>query len=73
MLTLLKNSGIKKQLRIEQAVSADSDEFGMTAAGLWVINPPWQLDVLAKEALDYLTPLLGHADGHTTVKWEVGE
>jgi 23S rRNA (adenine2030-N6)-methyltransferase len=73
MLTLLKNSGIKKQLRIEQAVSADSDEFGMTAAGLWVINPPWQLDVLAKEALDYLTPLLGHADGRTTVKWEVGE
>jgi 23S rRNA (adenine2030-N6)-methyltransferase len=73
MLTLLKNSGIKKQLRIEQAVNADSDEFGMTAAGLWVINPPWQMDVLAKEALDYLLPLLGHADGYTTVKWEVGE
>jgi 23S rRNA (adenine2030-N6)-methyltransferase len=45
----------------------------MTAAGLWVINPPWQMDVLAKEALDYLTPLLGRADGHTTVKWEVDE
>lgn len=73
MLTLLKNSGIKKQLRIEQAINADSDEFGMTAAGLWVINPPWQMDVMAKEALDYLAPLLGHADGYTTVKWEVGE
>ncbi|GGP70431.1 ribosomal RNA large subunit methyltransferase J [Shewanella algicola] len=73
MLTLLKNSGIKKQLRIEQAINADSDEFGMTAAGLWVINPPWKMDVMAKEALDYLAPLLGHADGYTTVKWEVGE
>jgi len=73
MLNLLKNSGIKKQLRIEQAISADSDEFGMTAAGLWIINPPWQTDELAKAALDYLAPILGHADGSVTVKWEVGE
>jgi len=73
MLNLLKNSGIKKQLRIEQAISADSDEFGMTAAGLWIINPPWQTDELAKAALDYLAPILGCADGSVTVKWEVGE
>lgn len=73
MLNLLKQSGIKKQLRIEQAISADSNEFGMTAAGLWVINPPWQLDELAQEALTYLSPLLGKSDGFTTVKWEVGE
>ncbi|MGZ9899770.1 23S rRNA (adenine(2030)-N(6))-methyltransferase RlmJ [Shewanella gaetbuli] len=73
MLNLLKNSGIKKQLRIEQAINADSDEFGMTAAGLWIINPPWQIDELATEALTYLEPLLGHADGHVKVEWEVGE
>ena len=73
MLNLLKNSGIKKQLRIEQAIRADSDEFGMTAAGIWIINPPWQTDELAKAALDYLAPILGCADGSVTVKWEVGE
>ncbi|MCL1142808.1 23S rRNA (adenine(2030)-N(6))-methyltransferase RlmJ [Shewanella gaetbuli] len=73
MLNLLKNSGIKKQLRIEQAIHADSDEFGMTAAGLWIINPPWQIDELATEALTYLEPLLSHADGHVKVEWEVGE
>ncbi|WP_394130905.1 23S rRNA (adenine(2030)-N(6))-methyltransferase RlmJ [Shewanella maritima] len=73
MLNMLKDSGIKKQLRIEQAIKADSHEFGMTAAGLWIINPPWQTDTLAKEALDYLEPLLGHADGSITVEWEVGE
>lgn len=73
MLQLLKNSGIKRQLRIEQAISADSNEFGMTAAGLWVINPPWQLDTIATKMLDYLEPLLGGQGGFTNVCWEVGE
>ncbi|MGI2067461.1 23S rRNA (adenine(2030)-N(6))-methyltransferase RlmJ [Shewanella sp. MF08487] len=73
MLSRLTNSGIKRQLRIEQAIKPDSDEFGMTAAGLWVINPPWQLDEIATELMDYLGKTLGQADGNITVKWEVGE
>ncbi|MCJ8301441.1 23S rRNA (adenine(2030)-N(6))-methyltransferase RlmJ [Shewanella sp.] len=73
MLKILIGSGIKRQLRIEQAVKADSDEFGMTAAGLWIINPPWQLDETATEMLDYLAPLLNQGGGKVTVKWEVGE
>ncbi|AQS35426.1 protein involved in catabolism of external DNA [Shewanella psychrophila] len=73
MLKLLTDSGIKRQLRIEQAIKSDSDEFGMTAAGLWVINPPWQLDETASEMLDYLSPLLNQGGGKVSVKWEVGE
>ncbi|MGL5485796.1 MAG: 23S rRNA (adenine(2030)-N(6))-methyltransferase RlmJ, partial [Shewanella sp.] len=73
MLSRLANSGIKRQLRIEQAIKPDSNEFGMTAAGLWVINPPWQLDEIANEMVDYLGKTLGQADGHVSVKWEVGE
>ncbi|WP_299797851.1 23S rRNA (adenine(2030)-N(6))-methyltransferase RlmJ [uncultured Shewanella sp.] len=73
MLKLLADSGIKRQLRIEQAIRPDSDEFGMTAAGLWIINPPWQLDETAKEMLDYLSPLLNQGGGDTKVIWEVGE
>ncbi|GIU43107.1 23S rRNA (adenine(2030)-N(6))-methyltransferase RlmJ [Shewanella colwelliana] len=73
MFELLKQSGIRRQLRIEQAIKADSDEFGMTAAGLWVINPPWQLDELAQSTLDYLGPLLNQGGGSTQVTWEVGE
>ncbi|MCG9697933.1 23S rRNA (adenine(2030)-N(6))-methyltransferase RlmJ [Shewanella sp. Isolate11] len=73
MFDLLKQSGIRRQLRIEQGIKADSDEFGMTAAGLWVINPPWQLDELAQTTLDYLQPLLNQGGGHTQVTWEVGE
>lgn len=73
MLSTLKDSGIRRQLRIEQAIAPDSTEFGMTAAGLWVINPPWQLDETAKETLNCLDTLLNKGDGEVTVKWEVGE
>jgi 23S rRNA (adenine2030-N6)-methyltransferase len=73
MLNLLKDSGIRRQLRIEQAIAPDSDEFGMTAAGLWVINPPWQLDEIAKEMLSCLADKLGDGQGRVTVRWEVGE
>ncbi|MDB2386162.1 23S rRNA (adenine(2030)-N(6))-methyltransferase RlmJ [Shewanella sp.] len=73
MLKILADSGIKNQLRIEQSIKPDSHEFGMTAAGLWVINPPWQLDVAAKEMLDYLERCLGLPGGKTLVKQEVAE
>ncbi|QYJ89858.1 23S rRNA (adenine(2030)-N(6))-methyltransferase RlmJ [Shewanella halotolerans] len=73
MFELLKQSGIKRQLRIEQAIKPDSEEFGMTAAGLWVINPPWQLDEIAETTLEYLDPLLNQGGGHVQVTWEVGE
>ncbi|MBQ4890302.1 23S rRNA (adenine(2030)-N(6))-methyltransferase RlmJ [Shewanella sp. MMG014] len=73
MLKILADSGIKNQLRIEQSITPDSDAFGMTAAGLWIINPPWQLDIAAKETLDYLERCLGQSGGKTVVKLEVPE
>ncbi|MCL1067345.1 23S rRNA (adenine(2030)-N(6))-methyltransferase RlmJ [Shewanella olleyana] len=73
MLKILADSGIKNQLRIEQSITPDNNAFGMTAAGLWVINPPWQLDIAAKETLDYLERSLGQSGGKTVVKLEVPE
>lgn len=73
MLNRLKQSGIRRQLRIEQSVKPDSHAFGMTAAGLWVINPPWQLDEAAKETVDCLHKRLNEGGGSVTVQWEVEE
>lgn len=73
MLSRLKDSGIRRQLRIEQSIRPDNNEFGMTAAGLWVINPPWQLDEIAKEMLATLQPILQQPGGSYRVEWEVGE
>lgn len=39
----LKNSGIKNIQRFELGLSADSQEHGMTASGMFVVNPPWTL------------------------------
>ncbi|BDM62814.1 ribosomal RNA large subunit methyltransferase J [Shewanella sp. NFH-SH190041] len=73
MFDKLKASGIRRQLRIEQGISPDSDEKGMTAAGLWVINPPWQFDQLASDTLAVLDRTFNRGGGFTRVEWEVGE
>jgi 23S rRNA (adenine2030-N6)-methyltransferase len=73
MLQRLFKSGIRRQLRIEQSVQADNNEFGMTGAGLIVINPPWKLDDMATQMLSYLGPILGQSAEEHVVKWEVGE
>ena len=54
-------SGIKNIQRFEMGVSADSDERGMTASGVFVINPPWTLKTEMQQALSYLAKHLGVA------------
>ena len=51
----LEAMGIRKILKIELAVRPDSDQRGMTASGMVVINPPWQLEQQMKSILPYLT------------------
>jgi 23S rRNA (adenine2030-N6)-methyltransferase len=40
----LETTGIRRILQIELAVKPDSDQRGMTASGIVVINPPWKLE-----------------------------
>ncbi len=40
---ILYKSGIRDVHKYELAVAADSTEHGMTATGMWIINPPWGL------------------------------
>lgn len=54
----LEATGIRKILQIELAVRPDSDQRGMTASGMIVINPPWQLESQMKKILPYLTQTL---------------
>jgi 23S rRNA (adenine2030-N6)-methyltransferase len=53
-------SGIKNIQRFELAISADTDERGMTASGMIVINPPWQLMATMQSLLPRLTACLAH-------------
>ncbi|MDG2952194.1 23S rRNA (adenine(2030)-N(6))-methyltransferase RlmJ [Exercitatus varius] len=64
----LERSGIRKILQVELAVRPDSDQRGMTASGMIVINPPWQLETQMKSILPYLTEVLVPAG---TGKWSL--
>lgn len=66
----LESTGIRKILQIELAVRPDSDQRGMTASGMIVINPPWQLESQMKKILPYLTNVLvPEGTGSWKVEW----
>ncbi|PCK04765.1 MAG: 23S rRNA (adenine(2030)-N(6))-methyltransferase RlmJ [Alteromonadaceae bacterium] len=55
----LVQSGIKKIQRFELGISPDSDERGMTASGVFVINSPWTLFDRMSSLLPKLAKALG--------------
>lgn len=66
----LENTGIRKILQIELAVRPDSEQRGMTASGMIVINPPWTLEEQMKKILPYLTrTLVPEGTGSWSVNW----
>ncbi|SPW27557.1 Protein involved in catabolism of external DNA [Edwardsiella tarda] len=70
----LEESGIRRILQIELAVRPDSDQRGMTASGMIVINPPWKLESQMRSVLPWLHQVLvPEGTGHTSVNWIVPE
>ncbi|MCE0493713.1 23S rRNA (adenine(2030)-N(6))-methyltransferase RlmJ [Vibrio salinus] len=73
MLDGLKGLGIRKILQVELGVSPDTNERGMTASGMIVINPPWKLESQMKELLPFLQQAIAPVTGHYKVDWVVPE
>ncbi|EOU3900476.1 23S rRNA (adenine(2030)-N(6))-methyltransferase RlmJ [Proteus mirabilis] len=74
MLKELEATGIRKILQIELAVKPDSDQLGMTASGMIVINPLWKLASQMASILPWLhKTLVPEGTGHTLVEWVVPE
>lgn len=70
MIRQLEQTGIRKILQIELSVRPDSDQRGMTASGMIVINPPWQLASQMRELLPQLQQLLvPEGTGSWQVNW----
>ncbi|WP_448213427.1 23S rRNA (adenine(2030)-N(6))-methyltransferase RlmJ [Colwellia sp. MEBiC06753] len=55
-----KASTVKNVLQVELLIQPDSDGYGMTGTGLFIVNPPWQLNDLLAESLPELVKLLGN-------------
>lgn len=56
----IQTSGIKNVQLFELGIRADTDENGMTASGMIVVNPPWTLAVTMQQILPWLTEVLGN-------------
>ena len=70
----LQASGIKNIQLFELGIQPDSDEFGMTACGMIVINPPWTLLAGMQHVLPWLAEKLGqNQQGHYRVEQLVDE
>lgn len=73
MLEGLTNLGIRKILQIELGVAPDTNQRGMTASGMIVINPPWKLESEMQTILPFLKQAIAPATGHFKVEWVVPE
>lgn len=73
MLEGLANLGIRKILQIELGVAPDTNQRGMTASGMIVINPPWKLESEMQTILPFLKQAIAPATGHFKAEWVVPE
>jgi len=73
MVSRFRETGIKRQLRIEHCMTADTKGLGMTGSGLLIVNPPWKLDETAREIISHLCSVFGSEPNLSKVRWEVGE
>jgi 23S rRNA (adenine2030-N6)-methyltransferase len=55
----IHSSGIKNVQLFELGVRSDTDQLGMTASGMIVINPPWTLAATMQQILPWLADVLG--------------
>ena len=66
-------SDVRNLLQVEFCQKADTQEYGMTGTGLFIVNPPWQLNSQLAEILPYLKAKLGSADTSFTLKQLIAE
>lgn len=58
----IKTSGLKNVQLFELGIKTDTHEYGMTASGMIVVNPPWTLASEMQQTLPWLAKVLGIED-----------
>lgn len=66
-------SDVRNLLQVEFCQKADTQEYGMTGTGLFIVNPPWQLNSQLAEILPYLKAKLGSVDTSFTLNQLIAE
>lgn len=72
--TSLQQSDLRKLLLLEMSLRPADSPLGLNGSGLVIANPPWQLDVAMREALDELLRWLSpDRTGNVRIEWLAGE
>jgi 23S rRNA (adenine2030-N6)-methyltransferase len=66
-------SAVKNVLQVEFCLENDTNEYGMTGTGLFIVNPPWQLSEQLDEILPFMKGKLGTNSTNYTVKQLIAE
>ena len=66
-------SNVKNVLQVEFCMQADTEEYGMTGTGLFIVNPPWLLTQQLEEILPYLKNKLGNDQTSYTLEQIIEE
>lgn len=73
-LASLQQSGLRKLLLLEFNLRPTDSPLGLNGSGMLIANPPWQLDIAMRAALDELLLLLSpDRTGNVRIEWLVGE
>ena len=73
MEAAITNSQLSNVMKVELCLSPDSEQYGMTGTGLFIVNPPWQLASELENALPQLKTLLGTEQSGYTLEMLVPE
>ncbi|PKG81980.1 23S rRNA (adenine(2030)-N(6))-methyltransferase RlmJ [Colwellia sp. 75C3] len=66
-------SSVKNVLQVEFCLESDTEEYGMTGTGLFIVNPPWQLSQQLEEILPYMKTKLGDNGSSYTLNQLIAE
>jgi len=66
-------SDVKNVLQVEFSMQKDTDAYGMTGTGLFVINPPWQLTQQLEAIMPYLKDKLGDSQSSYSLEQIIEE
>jgi 23S rRNA (adenine2030-N6)-methyltransferase len=73
MQSQFSQSTLKNVLQVEYCQLEDTDEYGMTGTGLFIVNPPWQLNNQLSEILPFIKEKLGNTQSHFILKQLIAE
>ena len=73
MQSAFTKSEVRNVVQVEYCQKADTQEYGMTGTGLFIVNTPWQLTAQLAEILPYLIKKLGDQQSHFTLQQLLAE